>query len=307
MGDFEQAVAVERAFIVSCRDVGSLLDRMAEYREHLRAAIGREDTLQRLRLGDLLELAEDRITRLKREADEAEEQRAIAWRRRERHAPPSRASDEDPEPAGGLVARAQRQSVSLAPPPRVVATEDRSVRRLARMRAELDAERASRESADRAFRRAEERAAAAERAAAELEAVQAQLVAEQGARLRAEIERAEAERVAAEREAALRTSRAKLHEYQQQPPARPEPVPVTPTAAKAAAPPPAGAVVVDTAAPSRAPVANRTPATTVGDAPLTGADLARFRAARGITQRAAATLLGVALGVSRSTDGHTTQ
>lgn len=308
--DFEQAVAAERAYIARCRDVRALLDRMAEYREHLHVAVGRGDTLQRLRLADLLELAEDRIVRLKREAGEAEERRAVERRGPDRRAPPTQARDEDPELPTNSGSRTPRHVAPPAPPPRVAASEDRSSERLARMRAELDAERAARESADLALRRARERAAAAERAAAEMEAVQAQVRAERESRLRVERERAEAERIAAEQEAALFAQRAVPLEPREDLPVpaaphAPRPVVALPRTEPRAAPPrvvaaaPCAAAVgtaVHAPAPSRAPGPSATSPTTEGAPPLTGSDLARFRAARGITQREAASLLGVSHG-----------
>jgi len=58
---FEQ----ERSFIARCSDVHAMLDRMADYRDSRRIAVSRGDTKARLRSGDLLELAEDRIAELK--------------------------------------------------------------------------------------------------------------------------------------------------------------------------------------------------------------------------------------------------
>jgi DNA-binding XRE family transcriptional regulator len=55
----------QKQFIVGCDDGYELLDRMADYRDDFRRAEARGDTRAKLRMSDLLELAEDRLVKLK--------------------------------------------------------------------------------------------------------------------------------------------------------------------------------------------------------------------------------------------------
>ena len=65
MGALERAVRAQREWIAACDDVEALSEKMAEWREDVRVATREGQTLLRLRAGDLVELAEDRIVELK--------------------------------------------------------------------------------------------------------------------------------------------------------------------------------------------------------------------------------------------------
>lgn len=122
MDAIDRAFEDERIFIGRCADAQTLLDRMADYRADHATAVARGLTKARMRLADLLELAENRVVALKAQAI-----RAKAPRREER--------DER---------RPERTPVA-AP-----AMEDNTERQLQRMRAELDEARAAGHRADRA-------------------------------------------------------------------------------------------------------------------------------------------------------------
>lgn len=86
MSDIETSYWEDRAYIEACTDVRLLLDKMAEYRDLLRAAVAQEWTEARLRISDLLELTEERIAHLKARSIRAKAVRpeAHAPARRER-------------------------------------------------------------------------------------------------------------------------------------------------------------------------------------------------------------------------------
>lgn len=65
MADANEVYQQERLFIARCGDVHALLDRMAEYRDAQATAKARGLTDWRMRMGDLLELAEARVVQLK--------------------------------------------------------------------------------------------------------------------------------------------------------------------------------------------------------------------------------------------------
>lgn len=65
MDAIDKAYHAESRFIAQCSDIDVLIDRVADYREDARVAAQRGETKARLRMADLLELAEDRITELK--------------------------------------------------------------------------------------------------------------------------------------------------------------------------------------------------------------------------------------------------
>lgn len=72
MSALEQAVAREKEWIAGCNDPHAVLDRMAGYRDNVRRAVQLGDALARMRVGDLLEIAEDRVVELKADRLEAE-------------------------------------------------------------------------------------------------------------------------------------------------------------------------------------------------------------------------------------------
>jgi len=65
MADPDELYHHERVFIARCGDVRALLDRMAEYRDTQSTAAARGLVEWRLRMNDLLELAEARVVALK--------------------------------------------------------------------------------------------------------------------------------------------------------------------------------------------------------------------------------------------------
>lgn len=66
MSALEQAFVAEKAWISACNDPQDVLDRMAGYGESMRLAVQHGNALGRMRVNDLLEIAEDRVVELKR-------------------------------------------------------------------------------------------------------------------------------------------------------------------------------------------------------------------------------------------------
>lgn len=113
MATLDQVFQREKAWIAACDDVDALIDKIGDYRDDVRAAERDGHMLMRMRAGDLVELAQDRVVRL--QAREMRVEKAAA-----RPAP---------EPA------ATRAQVVPADPPRAapkVATQDPDSARRAR-------------------------------------------------------------------------------------------------------------------------------------------------------------------------------
>jgi DNA-binding transcriptional regulator YiaG len=72
MATLDELFAQHKAWIAACEDVNALLDRIAEWREDTRVGEARGDYLLQMRAGDLVELAQKRVVRLKAAAIQAE-------------------------------------------------------------------------------------------------------------------------------------------------------------------------------------------------------------------------------------------
>lgn len=215
----------QRAFIGRCEDVSELVDCMADYRDEERAASARGATKARMRLSDLLDLAEDRVVALKARSmrQRVSVPRETERGRREdehfhqpRAIPPSRKPDGPPPVPERDRLDAEREARRHAERQQRAAEQEAERQRQEieqlieeRRQAQEQAERvrqAAEERAESRRRAAEERAAAVERERAELRRLRAELEQAEAARLRAEDERqlAEARALAAERAEAAR-------------------------------------------------------------------------------------------------------
>lgn len=67
MGSLDAYILAQREWISRCQDAQALLDKMAEWRADVRAGERDGNSLMRMRAGDLIELAEDRIVVIKAE------------------------------------------------------------------------------------------------------------------------------------------------------------------------------------------------------------------------------------------------
>lgn len=125
MDALEREVEAQAAWIHRCEDPAALLDRMADYREDLRAGARDGNVLLQMRASELLELAEERIVALK------------AARLRVASTPPARADAVRPE-----VARETTAPVRVDSHAAQRAREEQAAR--AREAAAAEAERAAR-------------------------------------------------------------------------------------------------------------------------------------------------------------------
>lgn len=185
MGALEQEVEAQAAWIRRCEDPEALLDRMADYREGLRAGARDGNVLLQMRASELLELAEERIVALK------------AARLRAACTPSARADALRPE-----VAREAAAPVRVDPHAAQRARQEQAAR--AREAAVAEAERAARAQArerEEAERRERSRQAAEEeqRAAARLANARAAEVEARVALLQAKAARLAKVEVVAER------------------------------------------------------------------------------------------------------------
>ncbi len=317
MDAIDRAYDEEHAFIARCSDVNALLDRMADYRADGRVAEEKGLTKARLRVNDLLELAEDRIAELKaararptarptgggegrgRAEDELAAMRAEleASRARQRQAESARAAAEE---------RAARQEKAAAEE-RAASEARRAARVAERRRAEAEAvERAAREArADRARREAEaaeiaRRAAARDRVAAQALLAERNRVQESERRWQAESGSVQAGALQA---AIERTAIGPVVDGTDGGLGAPELTgPTMPTSAPTGAPSTSGDVASGKR-PERGPrsesigpprsIAASAVLPAQGPPDETGAGLVKLRADAGMTQREAATRFGV--------------
>lgn len=309
MDAIDRAFEQESAFIARCDDVGALLDRMGDYRADGREAARRGMTKARLRAEDLVELAEERVAEIKAGAirgKAARERAKVEASDKAARAAKARAEEEERERLEKLEAElAEARAEARKAQRERVAAEEREAAR------ERAAERAAEERAR--VRRAEaERAVAEKAAAARKEQVDAAAQRER--------ERKAAEATADRRGTAGSPGGAKAPVVRS--PAPSTTSAVTANGAMASVPLPAGQ---GTKTPLAADVApGERPATALASEPAvrpartdedslhadpfmpvsvsavgvvyTGADLARYRADHGLTQRLAAHQFGVAHG-----------
>ncbi len=115
MASVDETCRQERLFIARCADVRALLDRMAEYRDAQASAQAWGYTEWRLRLGELLELAEARVVELKARELARTEARPELRGAVVRSAPPV-ATPRPQAPGGETPARAPARGPSRAGP-----------------------------------------------------------------------------------------------------------------------------------------------------------------------------------------------
>lgn len=293
MDRLERAFSKHKDRIARCEDVQELLDAMAGYRRDLQVGIRDGNALLRMRAGDLLEIAEDRIAELKA--------RGIARARR------TSAPEPTPSVESAHTAEIQRLRDELAARDRQEATRQAEVRR-----EEEGRQRRAREVAQMELQRKEAR----ERDAREAQArEQARRVVQEERAAAARLANAQAAEVEA-RAALLRSQAQAAQRTQRGGPVRQErpTTPVRPPAkaarTHAAASIPARtrspAAVIDATPRPAAPSATTTrhpqspvarPSAPSGSIPsYTGQDLAEYRLGHKLTQRALATMLGVQQG-----------
>ncbi len=65
MATLEQVFQQEKAWIAACEDVDALVEKIGDYRDDVRVAERDGHMLMRMRAGDLIELAQDRVVRLR--------------------------------------------------------------------------------------------------------------------------------------------------------------------------------------------------------------------------------------------------
>lgn len=256
----------EGAFIRQCSDVQEILDRMAEYRQACRAAVRAGNVKARLRATDLLEQAEDRVTDLKARRMRERQQKTGATQA-EARGPHRRVEEERPA-----------AEIGKAPP-------GESERRLQRMQAELAERRAKAKRAEQALEDSRRRAARAAAVESRLQHAQKELAVERARRRRLEHEHMAAAKVSegragpqcAEAESAVQSPLAKVVD-----------------APRAAGEPQVGVDIVPE--PKAPPSATAGPRAHQDGAVHRGADLARYRADRKLTQRALAAQFNVAPG-----------
>jgi DNA-binding transcriptional regulator YiaG len=171
MDPLDRAFQSERAWIARAEDVRDVLDRMADYRDDARAAERVGNTKAKLRVSDLLELAEDRVAELKAEAMRARRPRPATDERsasRSDSRPPVQATTDDTGAAELRAARAELAATKAAHRTEVSAREaaERREREAAALReGERAVERDRREDAEREAQARRERIAERSRAA----------------------------------------------------------------------------------------------------------------------------------------------
>ena len=288
MATLDELFAQHKAWIATCEDVGALLDRIAEWREDARVGEARGHHLLRMRAGDLVELAQKRVVRLKAAAIQAENRTAR------------------PAAAG--------RSVLVVPPAPVPPVRERVAQPAVDRQREAPEPR-RREEADRA-REPEARAAATRLAnaqAAKIEADAALAKAQAAALVQASARSSAAASNAAAPAGGGRPQRAPAPSPQPAPPPRQ----VMRSSPRAAATPPQSTPVPPAAKPAAPPISHEDQLAlmSVGRWPpsgpppghpfwsrdqdwpaewtLTGMDLARFRGRINVTQKVLAAQLGV--------------
>ena len=171
MDPLDRAFPSERAWIARAEDVREVLDRMADYRDDARAAERVGNTKAKLRVSDLLELAEDRVAELKAEAIRARRPRPATDERsasRPDARTPVQASTDDTVAAELRAARAELAATKAAHRIEVAAREaaERRERQAAAMReGERAVERERLEDAEREAEAKRERIAERRRTA----------------------------------------------------------------------------------------------------------------------------------------------
>lgn len=334
MDPLERAVASERAWIARCEDVGDLLDKMAEYRETAREAERAGNTRGLRRVGELLELAEDRAAELKAAKLRVGRRSATMAEARSRPevvaAPVAPKHDVEEELR---VARAEIAATRAAHRTAVLAREaaERREQEAAEEREQLRAERERRRAEEREREAArvhvaEEREREAERVRAVEREREAQRVraAEEREREAARVRVAEREREAARVRPAEREREAVRSDVRRDaaapsaPPVRPVatlPRSVVSEAGESAASPPKQPAPKGPVRRAAGPSSASEPAQPSVDAGAvmpsaeelpahTGADLAALRRSSGLAQGAFAQLLGVTQGTVSKAEGN---